>query len=84
MSPNDFAADSEDFDEDDDEDGDDALSVEPLRALQPDLHNQAAVGPRQVGSYSYRTGKRTELLQVYEFSNWNIVFQSVVVFVKGI
>ncbi|WCJ32912.1 Protein METABOLIC NETWORK MODULATOR 1 [Euphorbia peplus] len=56
--------DDEDDDEDDDKDTDDALSVEPLQAVQPDFRDQLPVESRQLENY--RAGKMTELLQVLQ------------------
>ncbi|XP_048234946.1 uncharacterized protein LOC8282897 isoform X3 [Ricinus communis] len=47
--------------EDDVNDSDQALSVEPLQAVQPDLHNHPTVVLTPLENY--RTGKMTELLQ---------------------
>ncbi|XP_050218768.1 protein METABOLIC NETWORK MODULATOR 1 isoform X2 [Mercurialis annua] len=49
---------------DDVNDVDQALSVEPLQAVQPDLNNHSAVASMPLENY--RTGRMTELLQVLQ------------------
>ncbi|KAJ8764640.1 hypothetical protein K2173_006722 [Erythroxylum novogranatense] len=51
--------------EDEDNDTDRALSIEPLQALQPHLPNHPLVVSRPIEQH-YRAGKMTELLQVLQ------------------
>lgn len=60
--------------EDDANDTDQPLSIEPLQSLQPDLRSQPAVVSRPLENY--RTGKMTELLKVNNSSTSNASFES--------